>query len=187
MTTTERSRPLVSYFRKISEFDNSQFLDLHTHPLLLYSQNPSLLDNLWSQFETVIIVPNNDPMESLPEESELHVGEISVVDVKKYSNSPPINNITIGRSPDSDIVFATTAISKLHAYIFESEDGYSYEIIDADSTNGTRVNDEELVPFQGQPLVNLDRVDFGRVIRAVYFTPRGFYEFLQQLSRFDII
>ena len=79
------------------------------------------------------------------------------------------------------------SISKVHAHVVEREPGEFYEIIDANSSNGTRVNNQELLPFQSQTLINLDQIVFGKVVRAIYLTPRGLYELVQDLIRVGII
>jgi pSer/pThr/pTyr-binding forkhead associated (FHA) protein len=93
----------------------------------------------------------------------------------------------VGRDASNDIIFAHEAISTVHAHLIEAESGDSFEIIDNNSTNGTRVNEEELPALQNQTLINLDQIEFGKVVRAIYLTPRGFYKFLQDLIRAGII
>ena len=115
------------------------------------------------------------------------IDDIRVIEIRKYSNYPPAERITVGRVDSNDIVFSHGAISKVHAYLVKTEPGVSYEIIDVNSTNGTRVNDQELPAFKNQTLVNLDQIEFGKAVRAVYLTPRGFYEFVNDLIRVGMI
>ena len=123
-----------------------------------------------------------DPAESRPQ-----IDKIQIIEIRKYTSSPPANQIIIGREPNNDIVFSHESISKVHSYLVEKEPGESYEIIDANSTNGTMVNNQELLPFQSQTLINLDQIVFGKVIRAIYLTPRGLYALVQDLIRVGII
>jgi hypothetical protein len=114
---------------------------------------------------------------------ESSIAKIHVIEILKYHCPAPDNMICLGRDENSDIVLYNAAISSLHAYIIKSKDGDSHAIMDADSTNGTTVNDQKLVSFERQSLVNLDRFELGTVIRSVYMTPRGFFEFLEHLTR----
>ena len=91
--------------------------------------------------------------------------------------------MNIGRMSDNDIVLANNTVSKLHTYFLVSEKGDAYDIVDANSTNGTVVNNKQLVAYKNQPLVNRDNIHFGPSIQMVYLTPEGFYELLLQLHR----
>jgi len=122
-----------------------------------------------------------------PAESRPQIDKIQIIEIRKYTSSLPANQIIIGRERNNDIVFSHESISKVHAHVVETEPGELYEIIDANSTNGTRVNNQELLPFQSQTLINLDQIVFGTVIRAIYLTPRGLYELVLDLIRVGII
>lgn len=51
--------------------------------------------------------------------------------------------VTIGRSPQNDIVYDDTSVSKYHLQIIKHDDG-SFELIDFNSTNGTFVNGQRV-------------------------------------------
>ena len=63
----------------------------------------------------------------------------------------------------------------------KSEYGDSYVIVDANSTNGTRVNNELLAAYQNKTLDNRDQISLGPTIKMLYLTPHGFFELLQRL------
>lgn len=52
------------------------------------------------------------------------------------------SEITIGRSPDTDIQIDNLAVSKRHARLIRQKDQYALE--DLNSTNGTFLNDEKI-------------------------------------------
>src|SRR3954447_21958715 len=60
--------------------------------------------------------------------------------------------VRIGRAPDNEIVIDDPAISRLHARL-EQESGV-WRIVDCESTNGTRVDNAALRPWQPQALVH---------------------------------
>lgn len=68
------------------------------------------------------------------------------------------NTLRIGRDVGNDIVIARKTISSFHATI-EYKDGYFY-IEDLRSTNGTRLNDEELRHNEPVRLKSGDKIDF---------------------------
>jgi pSer/pThr/pTyr-binding forkhead associated (FHA) protein len=60
--------------------------------------------------------------------------------LKKIETEKP--EVTIGRSPDSDIQIDNLAVSKRHARLIKQKDHYAVE--DLNSTNGTFLNDEKI-------------------------------------------
>jgi pSer/pThr/pTyr-binding forkhead associated (FHA) protein len=60
--------------------------------------------------------------------------------LKKIETEKP--EITIGRSPDTDIQIDNLAVSKEHARLIKQKDQYAVE--DLNSTNGTFLNDEKI-------------------------------------------
>jgi FHA domain-containing protein/GAF domain-containing protein len=66
--------------------------------------------------------------------------------------------VTIGRSPDCQVVLKDFGISRTHAKIVVTEDGL--RIVDLDSKNGTQVNG---VPVMVAPLKDGDRILLGRL------------------------
>ncbi|ABW30310.1 FHA domain-containing protein [Acaryochloris marina] len=83
---------------------------------------------------------------------------------------------TIGRDSSSDIVVANDMISRIHATVEKisdlSQGTYQYELIDGvvdgkSSFNGVFVNGSRV---QRHTLVNGDRILFGGVIKAVFYS-----------------
>src|SRR3954462_8007370 len=67
--------------------------------------------------------------------------------------------VRIGRAPDNEVVIDDPAISRLHARL-EQEAGV-WRIIDCESTNGTRVDNVALRPWQPQAMAHGAVVEFG--------------------------
>ena len=147
INTTKRVRTLTNYSQEMIEPTSSQFVEVHTRPVLLYSKSPSWLEDLWSPLKDTLVLFNRGEPLMDPAESRPQIDKIQIIEIRKYTSSSPANQIIIGREPNNDIVFSHESISKVHAYLVETEPGESYEIIDANSTNGTRVNNQELLPF----------------------------------------
>jgi adenylate cyclase len=69
---------------------------------------------------------------------------------------PVRDGLTLGRSSDNDVVLRDFSVSRHHARVDKMGEGF--EIVDLESTNGVRINDE-LVP--SSPFVIGDRVGVG--------------------------
>ncbi|MBW1731173.1 MAG: FHA domain-containing protein [Deltaproteobacteria bacterium] len=79
-------------------------------------------------------------------------------------NYPVIKDrITLGRSKDNDLVISDNTVSRHHAEIRKSKDGYL--LIDLGSYNGTRLNGK---PIQTAPLTDNDLVQIG-LTKMVFF------------------
>jgi hypothetical protein len=66
-------------------------------------------------------------------------GELIVVPIRHTGRSPYPSMITVGRTRNNDVVLPDVVVSKFHAF-FKEEDG-KLLLSDADSRNGTRVDD----------------------------------------------
>ena len=176
-------RPIASYMKEAAGLTSDQFLAKYKHPVLLWPQAGDWIEDTAFQFETF----SSEYTEELPgpisPSTESQITKTVVVEVLKQASSAPTNMICVGRAANNDIVLANNTVSKLHTYFMVSEEGNSYDIVDANSTNGTLVNNKQLVAYKNQPLVNRDNIQLGPSIQMVYLTPEGFYELLQQLHR----
>jgi hypothetical protein len=74
--------------------------------------------------------------------------------------------IYVGRLPDCEIVLRDVSVSQRHAWIDCDEDG-AYFLVDENSTNGTRVNAEQLVPGLHVDIHSGDVLRFGDVFATV--------------------
>jgi pSer/pThr/pTyr-binding forkhead associated (FHA) protein len=179
-------QPLTYHLREAAGLTFSRFLEVHNQPVLLWAQSLHWAERIEPQFETSEQEYNNDQPLKPTAETESQVAGTLVIEIRKQANRGPSNTVFIGRAANNDIIFPEKAVSKLHAYFLKPETGDSYELVDADSTNGTRVNNLRLTSYQNQPLNNQDRIDFGPSIQTIYMTTRGFYDFLHHLHRSGI-
>ncbi len=79
------------------------------------------------------------------------------------------DKVSIGRARNTDIIIPDGDLSKLHAMITVSPDGYS--IADADSKNGTFVNGRRLEGGENRELKDDDLVWFGPRISFRFLLP----------------
>jgi hypothetical protein len=180
---SENLQPLTHYVQEAAGLTSSQFLLGNNHPVLLWSQSLDWVQADEFQFTTMIIDSDKDALLTGPAKTQSQAAKTLVIEIRKHQGSTSSKMILVGRAVNNDIIFNDLAISKLHAYFQKSEGDDSYNIIDAGSTNGTQVNRQLLTPQQRQPLANKDHIEFGPNIQVVFFTPLGFYDFLQHLHK----
>jgi hypothetical protein len=183
---TERFRPIVEYLRDTAGLTLSLFQEKYNYPVLLWPQAGDWMEDTHFQFETFVSEYSDEDPSDISPGTESQIAQTLVVEIRKQAGTAPSNMICVGRAANNDIVLANKIVSKLHTYFLVSEPGDSYEIVDANSTNGTVVNNRRLIAYKNQPLVNRDQIKFGPSIQMVYLTPQGFHELLQQLQRSGI-
>lgn len=75
-------------------------------------------------------------------------------------NAPPSGAWQIGRNPKNDIVFGNMMVSAKHASLRYDPASRSWQLWD-NSTNGTRINNQQILPQQWHTLDESDRLTFG--------------------------
>lgn len=95
----------------------------------------------------------------------LHNDEILLACRKRPGQTSFQSTILIGRAASNDVVIAHSSISKLHARLelngTSGTSGVIGTISDADSSNGTAVDDERLAPGEARPVTSGSSITFG--------------------------
>ena len=183
---TGKFRPIAEYLKEASGLTSSLFQTKYNYPVLLWPQAGDWMEDTAFQFETFSSEYSDELPGEISPSTESQIYETLVIEITKHASSAPANMICLGRAANNDIVVANKTVSKLHTYFVASEEGDSYEIVDANSTNGTLVNNKRLVAYKNKSLFNRDNIQFGPSIQMVYLTSEGFYDLLQQLHRSGI-
>src|SRR5262249_55961303 len=84
---------------------------------------------------------------------------------KKPGASFP-DRITVGRTPNNDLVIAETSISRFHAYV--RREGNQWVVADAGSKNGSWLDGDALVARKERPLASHATVRLGDVDLIFY-------------------
>jgi hypothetical protein len=179
-------RPIVEYLKEASGLTSSLFQTKYSNPVLLWPQTGDWMDETAFQFETFSSEYSDELPGEISPSTESQIYETLVIEIAKHASSAPANMICLGRAANNDIVVANKTVSKLHTYFVAPEEAGSYEIVDANSTNGTLVNNKRLVAYKNKSLFNRDNIQFGPSIQMAYLTSEGFYDLLQQLHRSGI-
>ena len=183
---SESFRPVVEHLREAAGLTSGQFLEKFKCPVLLWPQTGEWMEDTPFQFETYEGEYSDEEVSDISSGTESQVGRTLVVEIRKQTDTAQVNVVCVGRAANNDIVLANHTVSKLHTYFVVLEDETSYEIVDANSTNGTMVNNKRLVAYQNHPLFNGDQIKFGPSIQMMYLTPQGFYDLLRHLPRSGI-
>lgn len=89
------------------------------------------------------------------------------------------SHILVGQSGNNDIVVPEQTISSHHcAFMFES---YRMRVVDLDSLNGTRVNQDWIAPYEPTTLCDDDELTVGRV-KCRYLNRKSFIRLVARLA-----
>ena len=100
-----------------------------------------------------------------------------VATVRKSKEYFP-GKITIGRAATNDIALDHKGISKFHAFVTYDEAKDCYCLQDAESTNGTWLNQKELGDGSFE-LHDRDVINLGQVIKLKFFTSSAFQSYMK--------
>jgi hypothetical protein len=188
---------LIDYVRELREHGIQRFRERHDHPFLVRAE--SWEDDV-AGFHTA--VSSRDEMlkqKSLaetashpaakgetiapgaPDAAEADgLGIGTVYAVTKRAGGVFADRIGLGRARSVDVCVFLGKVSKYHAYISKTEDGF--EITDAGSKNGTNVAGKKLVPKQPAKLLNGVDIELGPY-HFTFYTAAGFLEVVQSRLR----
>jgi FHA domain len=144
---------LVRYRQPGARFDEASHIGIRTLTL----DDDSSDDNR-SEYVSEETLPFG---KDLPDEIDLELYPLA----KKPGASFP-DRITIGRTPNNDVVIADTSISRLHAYV--KRVGAGWVVADAGSKNGSWLKGGALDPRKEQPLPSRAVLRFGDVDVTFY-------------------
>ncbi len=85
--------------------------------------------------------------------------------------------ITIGRTDTNDIPVDDESVSRFHAWLSKSPEGW--KLVDAESRNGTWVGALKLAPNKAQIIQSGARLRFGEV-EVLFLLPDGFAEYVKK-------
>jgi hypothetical protein len=105
---------------------------------------------------------------------------VELIRLYKRASNPFAQWITVGRAQNNDIVVRSTDMSKFHAYYSQREDG-GWALTDSNSTNGSFLGGERLLPNRPYPIENGQSV-FLASTQMTLLQAKGLYQFLYQLG-----
>jgi hypothetical protein len=88
--------------------------------------------------------------------------------------------VGVGRHESCDVIFTAETVSSRHAYFLRT--GERWIVADAGSTNGTRLNGEDLEPHQRVPVKSRDHLQFGPELACYLLEPEDLFALLQRVT-----
>lgn len=108
------------------------------------------------------------------------LGQPRLVAIKKQKDNAFRKRITLGRTPNNDVVIDDASVSRFHAW-FEANDEGAWSLTDAGSKNGTWVSVKRLGPRKAHALQGGEKLRFGNV-DGWFLTPEKLIERLKRRS-----
>jgi len=91
-----------------------------------------------------------------------------------------IEQITIGRSEENDVVLQDETISSIHAIFLRHPKTAEFLIQEQESTNGSTLNGRPLVAYRSTKLNDGDALTFGDTA-FLFFSPGGLHDAIKQM------
>ena len=180
-----RYKSLAFYLSNLGHAPLGKLTSVHPNGFLVEKSKRFFDDNVMFQFVTDV-VEDQDVLNQLSQGvNRREVLGARVVEVKKRKNITNPNMITIGRSPENDIVLYNRLVSKSHAYLDLGSSDEAVYLVDTGSTNGTSVNNSRLAPSGNYKLADGDEISFGPETKVIYFSPKAFQRLLSGFKSLD--
>lgn len=91
-----------------------------------------------------------------------------------------VQQVSVGRAEENDLVIQDETVSGRHALVRLDAPGGQIQLQDLESTNGTRVNERQVIPLRPASLRDGDLVGFGDA-QFFFYSPAGLYAALKKL------
>ncbi|HUH03381.1 MAG TPA: FHA domain-containing protein [Kofleriaceae bacterium] len=102
-------------------------------------------------------------------------GGLHVFPLVKKQGAPFADMITVGRTPNNDVVIDEVTVSRFHAFFRPRDHGWI--ICDSGSKNGTRLDGERMDARREKAVTSGSRVQLGDV-QTVFYTADNLFEIL---------
>lgn len=168
-----------------SRFTTAQFLD-QMGPFVLVQQPPSLATQ--SPSTAVMGLPVNVQRTTVAKPEKVSAGALALLfgfDDLVVASVPPlqgVDQLSVGRQPDNDLVLDDPSVSKKHAILKWDEERHACTVEDLGSTNGTFLNASVRIRRE-TTLKSGDILSFGEVQYWFLLTPMLHEKLKQQPSR----
>jgi hypothetical protein len=165
-----------------------RFVARYPHPFLVMIGMSNEIDSSMAEpfYNTVVSVPNQQELAAISK-GRMLAPEAIVFRVTKRTNAnaAPGNGrsasvVMVGRAHNADVVIPAGVVSKSHFYIaprpFKEDE---FTLSDNGSTNGTKINDEEVPRHTTHPLRSGDKITLGSDVVLRFLHAADFFDKLQ--------
>ena len=165
--------PLSEFVSICSYLKEDDFLQRFNHPFLIQrSQDLDVQEN--PGFGTI-----SGNIKKLLVESDLT--NCSVLFVSKSPNNNFTMMVTVGRAENNDIIIRNGKVSKFHAYF--NEIGDQWAVTDGNSSNGTYVGGEKLVPNSRFTIEDGTDLSFSQDLSYRFIGNKSMYGHVQRMAK----
>jgi hypothetical protein len=173
-----RYKKLGHYLSLCGEMSRESFINAYPTGFFVEKTQRILDRDVIFQFSTKSF-DEQDVFDQLKEDlAQPEALEARVIELHKRRAEGTAGAISIGRSPQNDVVLYNRMISKKHAYLDISQPARECHLVDLGSTNGTFLNGDKLDPHESFTLTDGAEISFGTQAKVVYFSAPTFYDFL---------
>ncbi|MHC4778466.1 MAG: FHA domain-containing protein [Planctomycetota bacterium] len=109
------------------------------------------------------------------------VAMIMAVPLVKSDRNAAVEQITLGRAPENDVVIPHPTVSKSHAHFVKDPESGEWLIFEDGSTAGTHINGKPLEKGPGKFVKTGAVFVFANEIKAKLFSPTGFYTYMGKM------
>lgn len=161
--------PLDAYLADAAMLETGEFFRRHPWPVLVIPEPSSDVLSRLRRPETVIQDTNRLTLE-LPAASRALAGaslDAIILEIRP-KRGPASNRISVGRSPEADIVLLDESVSRYHAELAWGPDRERCVLTDLGARNGTSVDGEAMTPNGKRELSPGAVVTFGALTTRFY-------------------
>jgi FHA domain len=180
LTTKTRSPPrqalvqtLATYIQLFGRLGEAAFLGEVGCPVIVQSAHGDARVETGKAFRTEHVTARDVVPRMLTSDQR------EVLLVQKSQASAFAGHISVGRTPNLDVSIPRTGVSKFHAY-FSVAPGGGFQLTDKDSTNGTYLNGERLLPGISTQVPNGAEVRFATHV-FTFMLPRDFLALIRSI------
>ena len=173
------TQTLENFLALVREQSKEEFVENHEHPFLVEEVTKKDEEK---NFEFATLQISKEEVQALLGLGAGGAAQPNVRKVVKRASNAFEGMINVGRTGNNDIVLDYQAISKFHAYFTKDPGEQVYYLTDADSTNCTFVNNQQLEPHQKHRLSEVDIISFAHQVDLRYYSPGGFYEMVSLIN-----
>ena len=177
-----RYRKLAYYLADFEDSAFNNFIAAYPNGFLVEKSERLLDKSVMFQFLTDV-VEDKQVLEQVRQGNvRTPILDARVIEIRKRKEINHADSITIGRSPENDIVVYNKMASRRHAYLDISRSDGICILVDIGSTNGTFLNDSQIAANEKYPLTDADEISIGPETKVVYFSSSAFHTFLSELK-----
>ena len=164
----------TAHYRHLVELGREEFLASSAPAVLVRYRHTATEDDLGSA--TLTLDQDSETVEeTMPLGREWMTGATADIEVYPLAKKPGASfpdRITIGRTPNNDIVIVDHSVSRLHSYL--RHDGKQWVVADAGSKNGSWLDRSLLEPRKERLVMSKQTLRIGDV-DLVFFTAADLY------------